>query len=251
MAIIRLWKFIFNVVMFLGALVLFVMTSRNLLLKYSDVLNLDEILVDVTDTILAQRYLRNDDVIQGFNVGGHWYYNLEGIIYRDFEKIDKCEFSFVGAMQVEDRVLLACEQSLHILDDNGTLLDIIDGSFDLATPISRLGRITQQIFIETESIIYNVDVDSFEFYILSADTGTVTWVNSEDLPSVVKENIPMNKKSVKRILEDWANDELLSKKTSRIIDLIMIWVLIFFINLLMGLIKTSFLALIGVIKKRY
>lgn len=225
---------------FVCAILLMIFVSLSgILLKYQSKFGLDNIAVNTDDIVLKHFFDKADSNaanIQGFLVGGSWYFSYEGTVYRDVLEWEQCNSAFVSVMQIEGNLLLACEESLRILGTDGSVQEIVDEQLGLSTPIYRVGRVKQQVFFESEGGVYNIDLKSFELFLLP-NQDAVQWQEPQLVPETYTANIAINTRSAHDVVKKLHGLSFVNSKWSLLTDfLIFLAVLLLFalLNMLMN-----------------
>ncbi|MEM8594493.1 MAG: hypothetical protein AAGF06_06735 [Pseudomonadota bacterium] len=204
-----------------SSVLLLTLLVLGLMHNHADILGLDK--RTISTPAIRQMYPEQFPVVKGIKAGSHWYYPFEDYIYKDELPWQKCDGLFVGVVNLDKVTLLICNTEINLYDKYEQLIDKMTSSYGLPIPITRVGLIKNQLFVESQGLTYNLDLESMETFQAVIDD-QVRWQRAELLPAMYQEPIHEEKGvSVKLLLA-----ELFGGLFSGILGIVLIDLLLLF-----------------------
>lgn len=144
-----------------AALLVLLACVTGILLNHTDALHLDE--HKVRQSWLLNFYGIQPPPLHSLKLGGHWYSELGGEIFRDQQALATCRGQLLGGLDVDGMQVLACQSALVLLDSDGQLLEILDERHQLPVPLTGLGRCDGALCLRTAQGNVLADLDQLSW----------------------------------------------------------------------------------------
>ncbi len=118
----------------LSAFLIFLAVS-GVLLNHSQDLRLDATAVPAW---IAVRYYRSEPVT-GFEVESNYFYRVGSTLFMNSTAVETCQVGPVGAIKTTTDYVIACDDELILLTEDGTLIERLGASHGVPAGITSLG----------------------------------------------------------------------------------------------------------------
>lgn len=112
--------------------------------------------------------------------------DAEKEVFLDTRRLSTCEGALVGALDFQAFWVLACEFKLSLFTHNLELIESIDSSFGLPTPISGVQVCGEGVCAQSQARGYRIDLNSMAVDTYSAAILAPKWV---DTPAHIRDEI--------------------------------------------------------------
>ena len=143
-----------------AAILIAMLTTTGILLNHTDQLELDQKLL--TNRLILDWYGVKPAAITSYSASHYWLSFDSKNVYLNKKSIHQCQ-KLIGAVMNNDYLVAACSNQLLILTTSGDLIEIIDKSLGLITPVTQIGEHEGQLFINTPTGTYHVDINQLSF----------------------------------------------------------------------------------------
>jgi hypothetical protein len=222
----RIWRFLYKLHRYIGlssAIVLLMLAVTGIALNHTDELKLDSQMIQ-SEAILDWYKIKPPENIKSFATKNHWISQINQWLYFDHSVLLKNENSLIGAIETDDFIVAALNNSLLLLSLEGELIEQMPLS-----KIKKIGSAHQQ----------NIAINSGEDIKIS-DDGLLSWhpYNKEQVqwskraqtPESISHDIKKNFRSsilpLERVLLDLHSGRLFGTAGVIIVDISGIFLII-------------------------
>lgn len=198
----RTWRFLYKLHRYIGlssAIVLLMLAVTGIALNHTDELKLDSQMIQ-SRAILDWYAIKPPEHIKSFSTKNHWITQINQQIYFDHSALLKNENSLLGAIETDDFIVAALNNSLLLLSLEGELIEQTS-----LTTIENIGLNTQQHIVIKSSAAIRVSNDgllSWQPY----NKKDIHWSKSTQAPESIAQDLKNNFRSsilpLERVLLD-------------------------------------------------
>jgi hypothetical protein len=156
------------------------------------------IILNHTDTLALQKIsLNNHYLLQWYGIKPPQIYHVDlhntyissdnVDMFFNAEKITHCS-KLVNALKHHNNFLIACENALILLDSKSNIIEVIDESLGLPTPITAITEYKSNIFTKTLEHQYQLDIGMLKFELSTVELPKAQ-PKTPDVPQAIQEKI--------------------------------------------------------------
>ena len=197
-----LWRFLYKLHRYIGlssALVLIMLAVTGIALNHTDELKLDSQMIQ-SSAILDWYAIKSPASIKSFATKNHWITQINQQIYFDHSILLKNETSLLGAIETDDFIVAALNNSLLLLSLEGELIE--------QTPLNKIEKIgltaQQNIVIKSSTAIRVSDDGLLSWHPYKKQD--IHWSKSSQIPESISHDLKNNFRSsilpLERVLLD-------------------------------------------------
>lgn len=204
-----------------ACLFVLILAVTGILLNHTDALKLDKIQIS-QPSILSLYGIPAAPPIKGIQYKAHFFYQADHYLYADEQLIDTVEADLAGVVQrTNNNWVIATSKSLLLLDQQFRIIETLDESYGLPTPITGLTLQNNTLYIEVNSQQrFSVDADTLNWEPVNLDLKifeTVKTYPLEAVPNAVA-NTLYNTIPLERVLLDLHSGRLFGNVFVYIMD---------------------------------
>jgi hypothetical protein len=222
----RLWQFLYKLHRYIGlasAIVLIMLAVTGIALNHTEELNLDGNMIQ-SPTLLDWYGIKSPDNLKSFATTHHWLSQVNQQIYFDDSPLLTNENTLLGAVETDDFIVAAFNNSLILLSIEGKLIE--QNSYERIESIGLDSQLS--IFIQSNNIItYSNDgLLSWQAH----KNKNIIWSSPSQLPESLAQSIKNNFRStilpMERLLLDLHSGRFFGIMGVIIVDLCGIFLII-------------------------
>jgi hypothetical protein len=163
-----------------------------------------------------------DSSIDGWQVGENWFYASNSTLYLNGDKVDYCEGSLVGAVEISSQLLAQCSMTLFVLDSNGQLIEKLSAGSEIPQGISAISMSDQGLIMRTEDGLLSFDINSLETTPFTAGSESISFTSPQILPQQLLDLVPVDlpEFNMERLILDIHSGRILGSWRQIIMDLL-------------------------------
>jgi len=191
-----------------------------IVLNHSSELGLDRQYVDWD--WLKRSYGDNSSELPAYQLGENWLTRAaNGKIYLDAQEIAPCNGSLLGAVADSAYLYAACTEELLIITPLGALLESVNSSTGLPTPLQGIGMTDQGVVLRSAGDGRMADIDLMTFEQRPPGGAIIQQFAAGELPDTIHQALPAPTQwlSWERLLLDLHSGRVLGPAGVYLIDL--------------------------------
>jgi hypothetical protein len=209
----------------LAAVLAAVLSVTGILLNHTSELKLDEI--PIRNSAILDWYGVEPASISGFQTEIGWVLGDGHHVYLNQKTVASCPV-LVGAIWLETYLIIACRESLLLAANDGSLVETMDSSSGLPTPITGVGNNSGLPILVTAEKTYSFDPE--EMKVAPTDTSYLPISSTEKVPNeltkAIGERSAPQEMHLERLLLDIHSGRILGTFGVMLVDLAAILLLL-------------------------
>jgi len=152
-----------------ASLLVLLLSVTGIQLNHIDVLNWDK--KPLKSAWLLSLYGVESASITSYQVDANWLSSLgDGRVYWNEQLLSECEGDFVGALNYQGRVLVACSELLILVTESGDVIERLGSVYQLPRPLEALGFCGETLCFQAMGVVHQVDIERLRWpkYLLQA-----------------------------------------------------------------------------------
>lgn len=197
-----------------------ILALTGLLLNHTETLNLDS--RTVKSNILLDWYgIAAPENPLGFAVDDHWVSQLGQQLYFDDREIPDITGKLIGAVKVNDTIVIALQGQLLLTSSSGQLIERIGNVDGVPAGMQTIGVDgNDRLLVLTAQGIYQTDSDFLEWQEIA--TPVITWTRPTDIPATLYQKLVVLYRgtglSVERVILDIHSGRILGRWGTYLMD---------------------------------
>jgi hypothetical protein len=173
----------------LAAVFALVLAGTGIALNHVSELGLDRRFVDWP--WLSRAYGDTSADLPAFQLGAHWLSRAaDGRIYLDTREVAPCSGKLVGALESGGLLYAACADELLVITGEGELVESLNHSTGLSTPLTAIGLAGSQLLLQAAGTWWLADLDRVDFSASAPGGAVISQLAPGRLPDAVRQGIP-------------------------------------------------------------
>jgi hypothetical protein len=174
----------------LAAFFLLVLAVTGIVLNHTAALALDKRFIDWP--WLSAMYGDNSANLPAYALAGRWLSRAaNGMVYLDDIAVAPCSGKLVGALSHDDLLYAGCADALLLLTRDGALVESVNASTGLPTPLQALGLVDGQVVLQSADNWWLADLERLVFDAPAPPGAAVSGqLVPARLPAVIRARIP-------------------------------------------------------------
>lgn len=215
-----------------AALIAIYLSLTGLLLNHSDDLGLND--SHISNTLLLRLYGIKPPT--GQRAGSRKFYvdKLADTLFLDKRVIGQYDSSLIGLVTLGQLLVIALNNSLLLLTQDGELVETLTRSNGLPGQIDRVGRSGSSLIIKSGKYIYQSDTDILNWQAVDDLKTRVSWSKLEPIPSgteaILHSQLATYGPSWERFLQDLHSGRFFKLPGTLLIDLTGVFLLLLSIS---------------------
>ena len=197
--------------------ILFIVMTTGFMMNHTDHLQLSEI--KLTSPGLLKWYgLELEDSVNGFLVNEDtWLTAFDDQLYFNQEAIAGCFGKLLGAVNFQTLLLALCNNGLHVLSDEGLLLETITTDQGLPINARSIGRAGNMVALDVNNGITGFDLDTLKTFPVAEEK--IVWAKAEKLPRDISESLNPAHITLEKLVQDIHSGRILGGLGIWLVDL--------------------------------
>jgi len=170
-----------------AAIFVLLLSITGLMLNHTEALSLDK--KNILNNWLLDHYgIVAPDSIQSYSVNNHWISKWDKRLFFNENDLGQHTGNLIGAIKYRDFLVIALENALLLVTEQGELIEKLSGSEGIPAAMSAIGLTDKQkVAVMAEHGVYTADED---LIIWQADKQAITiWADSKNLPDAIYQEL--------------------------------------------------------------
>ena len=202
------------------------MATTGAILNHSDDIGLSKI--PLSFSWLRELYKMPEPVLHSFRINSHWLTQADDRqLFFDSTSIGECKGELVGAEAQTDFLIGICAEELLLLDRNGKVLDRINKTHGLPTPLTAAIVDAGNLFLSSAGETLQADLDQLQFKPVSTN---IQWHAAETASASVRNGIVTaisgRDLNAERVLLDLHSGRLLGLTSKWLLDITALMIIV-------------------------